>query len=797
MSTKRGASLIELLIAIGVLAIFLPALATGIIYSGRGKVQEETRVQAVSKLRETEEALRQVREAGWNSFSANGTYYPRVSASAWGLVSGASTSAGLTTSVVISDVYRDSNGVIASSGTVDPSTKKVVTTVSWNSPIANSVSSTTYMTRYLDNLSCSDTTKADFDEGTFVNTESTTTGGGDVTLGPNTKAKWCSPSLSSATIDLPDGPPVAVAATSSAISTSTPNEVFVAIAPYATSSGKLAYVTVTANTDPPVPTLKGIFTLDPSAYSSPSLVPSGIGLDNSFATNGVAYYRSSAGNLYGLLTTTKPDREVIAIRLTNGTNDTYQDPTNKIYKYWAFFNTRIYQGNNSSTPNQDQAPYDYGGISVATLGNTGYVTSGGYLYAFDLTNIDSATTSTSLPMVGCRIELSGYDCKPGTGINKKYNSGQTGTSWGDQQSSSNQCIDGGNVELYADNDIYPLIASDGKKYVYVAVGAGTDPELNIANVNTPPTSGTALTGSSCGRISGGAANWKMTGSLDFNSTSNTVEAANSVYANTTGTRAYISSNGGVDNNNNGQPDSRQFYVVNTTNKSSPAFLSGTPSSGATSGYYDGDSTNIQMFPRRSLTVLNGQRVVLVGKDGKPSDGTNPKDYQVLNLSSESSPSYCGGIDFDQGFNDLTSVTEADFDTFVYMVANTNDKELKIIQGGPDGTYAAEGTYESAACVSNYPTAFNNFTSSVTIPSNTGVRAQVATSPMVSGSCIGATYNYVGPDGTSGTFYDPLSASISGTIPYNSTQCFKYKFYLSTTDYNTTPRVSDVVTNYSP
>lgn len=803
---NRGQSLVELLLAFGIMAIFLPALATGIISSRNGTAQESQRLQAVALVKEAKEATRNVREKGWVAFAVNGTYHPTISGSEWALVSGPEDVNGFTRQIVISDVSRDASGTIVDfGGTVDPSTKKAVITVSWTKPLPANLNSTVFLTRYLDNLSCLQTTHADFNAGTINNTAVTNSAGGEVILGNNTKAKWCSPELSGATIDLPDGPPVAVAATSSATSNLTPNGVFVAIAPYATSSAKLAYLTVSANTDPPVPTLKGTFTLDPSKYSAPELVPTGINLDNNFSTNSVAYYRSNGGNLYALLATTKPDREVIVIRLTNGETDTYQDPTNKIYAYWTYFNTRIYQGNNSSTPNQDQAPFGYGGKSVRTLGNTGYVTSGGYLYAFDLINIDSATTAASLPMVGCRIQLDGYDCQPGNGTDRKYSAGQTGASWSDTTSPvHNDCSDGGNVELYANNDIYPIIASDGKKYVFVAVGAGTNPEFNIVNVNTPPTSGSALTGSSCGRISGGSANWKRVGSLDFNSQSNTEEAANSVFSNADGSRAYISSNGGIDGNNNGQPDSHQFYVVNTSNKSSPTFLTGNSSTGATSGYYNGDTSNIQMFPRRSLTVLNGQRVVLVGKDGLSNDETNPKDYQVLNLSNESSPNYCGGVDYDAGFNDLTSVIEADHDTFVYMVANTDDKELKIIQGGPDGTYNSDGDFTSSACVSSFSTAFNNFTSSIAQPSNTSLQMQVAVAPMVSGSCTGANYNFVGPGGSSSTFFTPVGASISGAIPFgtfgtyqNPSQCFKYKLFLSTTDYNTTPTLYDVTTNYSP
>ena len=195
-------------------------------------------------------------------------------------------------------------------------------------------------------------------------------------------------------------------------------------------------------------------------------------------------------------------------------------------------------------------------------------------------------------------------------------------------------------------------------------------------MTTPPT-GSSLTNNSCG--TGGNTGWKVTGNLDFNPANGTEEAANSVFAKSDGTRAYMSSNGGIIHN--GIPDSDQFYIIDTTTKTAPKFLSTWPSTVANqhyvntaeTGFYNGNATNIELYPRRALTVQNGQRAVLVGQDGIPNDGVEPQEYQVLDLSTESAPTYCGGVNFIAGFNDLTSVTEANGDNYVYMVANTNQK----------------------------------------------------------------------------------------------------------------------------
>ncbi len=955
------------MLAIGLSAILLPAILTGLVSSREGQAQQTQRVEASSLLKQAEEAVRSVREKGWATFAVNGTYHPVISGSTWSLVSGSESIDGYTRSITISDVNRDSSGAIVSTGgLLDYSSKKVDFSVSWTTPIPYSVTSTSYLTRYKDNLAYIQSLQADFNSGTLFNVEATNNSGGEISLSQNTKAKWCSPAFSSSTIDLPDGPPVAVSARSSAASNAIPNDVLVATAPNTSSSIKMAYVNVTANSDPPVSTQHGIFTLDPAQYSSAGLVPSGVGLDNSFKTNDIKTYTSPSGKLYALLATDKPDREVVAVLIDDAN---MQDPTNKIYKYWTYFNTKIYgtafnnpsansadtggdnngfqtnainaysnngayavdtnSGSNtgtncagadkdrhrfynydfsiptgatingielnlaarvdsttgapkmcvdlswdggttwttakststlattvatytlggasdtwgrawsdpnfsnanfrvritnvasnisrdfsldwagvkvyyngiSSTPN-DQAPFGYGAKTMSVLGNTGYVASGGYLYAFDLTNIDSKSPSDGLDQIGCRIQLDGFDCNPGSGIDRKYGAGETGSSWSDTTGPAHaDCSDGGNIELYADNHL-SAVSVGGSNYIYVAIGAGTNPEFEVVNATNVPDAGSSpsISSASCGRISGGNSGWKVTGSLDFNSQAGTEEAANSVYAKSDGTRAYISSNGGIDANGDGQPDSKQFYIIDTTSKTAPAFLSGTPSSGATSGFYYGSGANAELYPRRSLTVLNGDRAVLVGKDGTVN-ANDASEYQVLNLGTEASPAFCGSINFDQGFNDLTSVSEADGDNFVYMVANTTANELKIVQGGPDGMYNASGTYESQIFDAGYSTAFNRIFATVSTPANTTVQFQVAAADPGGGSCASAAYVYVGPDGTSGSFFPATGGAIpldnDGSGFENPGRCLRYKAYLSSTDYNSTPTVNDVTVNYSP
>jgi hypothetical protein len=317
--------------------------------------------------------------------------------------------------------------------------------------------------------------------------------------------------------------------------------------------------------------------------------------------------------------------------------------------------------------------------------------------------------------------------------------------------------------------------------------------------------------------------------MDFNQAANTEEAANSIFVKSDGTRAYMSSNGGVDADGNGQPDSKQFYILDTTSKSTPVFLLGNTTPTPKFGFYTGSVLsptpsgpifhNERLFPRRSMTVLNGKRAVLVGKDGlTPTPGvTGPEEYQVLNIdpnstnpaaptpgsSYEKNPGYCGGVNFDAGFNDLTSVTEADTDTFVYMVANTSDLELKLIEGGPDVTYSAEGTLVSEAYDAGGNATFNRFAATVSQPANTNLYFQIAVANPPDGNCTTAAYTFLGPAGTTDWLTDSYPTS-GGKILiadngnyHNPGKCFKYKATLTSSDQNSTPTVNDVAVNFSP
>lgn len=194
---ERGQSLIELLIAIALMGILLPALLTGMIASREGKAQEGRRLEATAVLTEAQEAFRSVYESNWQAIIGNGTFHPVVAGSSWSLVGGPETLAsGFTRQIVVSDVQRDLTGaIVASGGTVDPSTKKVEVTVSWTQPIASSITTSSYVSRSARNAAWVETTKAQFDQGVLTATVTTANGGGTIELASSGGGDWATPQL--------------------------------------------------------------------------------------------------------------------------------------------------------------------------------------------------------------------------------------------------------------------------------------------------------------------------------------------------------------------------------------------------------------------------------------------------------------------------------------------------------------------------------------------------------------------------------------------------------------------------
>lgn len=326
--SQAGQLLVEIILAIALSAIVLPALLVGLVSSREGKAQQSQRTEAVYLLNETVDAVRSIREKSWISVSTNGIFHPIINGSSWELASGTTIVNSFTQSVAISDVYRDSNGaIVASPGTLDPSSKKVDVSISWGQPYISTVSANLYITRYLDNSAFIQTSESDFNAGLTSGTDVTNTLGGEVTLGAG-QGDWCAPNLSIPALDLPgSGVANAIAAIE--------GKVFVGTGENASG---LAFADVDiSNTKPPVVSLGGIF--------------------NGHKTNGVFGEQN-----YGYIATDTNAKEIVIIDLNKIVDGQYQEA--------GYFD----------------APSSDDGNSVFVSGNIGYMTSDDMLYSFDLSS---------------------------------------------------------------------------------------------------------------------------------------------------------------------------------------------------------------------------------------------------------------------------------------------------------------------------------------------------------------------------------------------------------------------------
>lgn len=246
-----------------------------------------------------------------------------------------------------------------------------------------------------------------------------------------------------------------------------------------------------------------------------------------------------------------------------------------------------------------------------------------------------------------------------------------------------------------------------------------------------------------------------------------------VAVNASGTRAYLIS----PYVSSSTPNVRIFDISNLT----------TPLPTVGSGY----NTNV-MNPR-GISIATGNRLIVVGQNGT-------RQYQVVNISNENNPVACGdGMTITNGANAVSTVLQADGYAYSYVVTGDTNAELKIILGGSGGTFSNNGTFTSAPIDPGNSVVYNYFTPSFIEPVGTQVRFRVAVAQPVNNNCDDPTYTFVGPDGTESSYYDG-----EGAIPYNLIgtfsnpgRCFKFRAYLSTSDYTSSPILYDVTVNYSP
>jgi type II secretory pathway pseudopilin PulG len=206
---RKGQSLVELIIVIGLCGILLPGLLTGLITARSGGAQQSQKDQATVYLKETEEIVQHIKNTDWAKLIPldNSPLHPTRSGNDWILSSPAEIVDGFTKQIQLTPVYRDIGGTIIIStdpNFLDPSTVRVLTTISWTAPISTSLTSTTYLTHYSGNITKSDTTDVQFNNGTKSKVSVTKTDDGEVVLDTGGNGDWCQPTkLPVPELDLP------------------------------------------------------------------------------------------------------------------------------------------------------------------------------------------------------------------------------------------------------------------------------------------------------------------------------------------------------------------------------------------------------------------------------------------------------------------------------------------------------------------------------------------------------------------------------------------------------------------
>ena len=153
---NQGFLLVEVIIGTSIIAIIIVAVmlafSSGLRLSSRNSLA--TRAELLAE--EGVEITRLIRDNGWSrSFGSwpDGTAYRLVfSGGTWATTTANSFIDGtFDRTVVATNVYRDGDDDIASSGTLDPDTKKITANVSWrNGEATTTVSLQTYLTNLFD-----------------------------------------------------------------------------------------------------------------------------------------------------------------------------------------------------------------------------------------------------------------------------------------------------------------------------------------------------------------------------------------------------------------------------------------------------------------------------------------------------------------------------------------------------------------------------------------------------------------------------------------------------------------------
>ena len=153
--SKKGISIIEILVVIFILAIAFASILGLLTFSLRVSTLIKENTQAINLAKETVEAVRNFRDGtswdinGLGTLTTGVDFHPEKTSDTppkWELLLGEETIEGFSRKVVFEEVFRDGNDdIVETGGILDSETKKGTATVSWRD---REVKITTYFTNW-------------------------------------------------------------------------------------------------------------------------------------------------------------------------------------------------------------------------------------------------------------------------------------------------------------------------------------------------------------------------------------------------------------------------------------------------------------------------------------------------------------------------------------------------------------------------------------------------------------------------------------------------------------------------
>lgn len=142
---NKGFSIIEILVAIFIIAITLTSLLGLTNSSLKTSILIKETTQSVNLAQEAMEAVRSIRDGDWNKIT-NGNHGLTSTGGYWDFDGTENIINSFSRTVLIENTQRDTNdNIVENGGTNDPDTKKIIVTVSWKNKETELV---TYLTNW-------------------------------------------------------------------------------------------------------------------------------------------------------------------------------------------------------------------------------------------------------------------------------------------------------------------------------------------------------------------------------------------------------------------------------------------------------------------------------------------------------------------------------------------------------------------------------------------------------------------------------------------------------------------------